>query len=90
MENVLKYKDFTGNVQFNTEDSVFHGRIEFITDLITFEGTSVRELEDAFKEAVDDYIELCTLTNKDPKRSCSGTFNVPLKPKFSEGVKGKG
>ena len=36
MENILKYKDFTGSVCYNNDDKVFHGKIEFITDLVTF------------------------------------------------------
>ena len=58
MENILRHKDFIGSVRYSNDDKVFHGKIELITDLVTFEGTSVTELETAFSEAVDDYIEL--------------------------------
>ena len=82
MENILRYKDFVGSVRYSNDDKVFHGKIEFITDLITFEGTSVTELETAFSEAVEDYIELCAAVNKNPERSYTGTFNVRLKPEL--------
>ena len=45
---------------------------------------SVQELEDAFKDAVEDYIELCKLINKVPKKSFNGTFNVRLKPELRQ------
>ncbi len=61
---LIDQNGFTGSVLYNPEDRVFHGKIEFITDLVTFEGTSVDELETAFAEAVDDYLELCEAVGK--------------------------
>lgn len=56
--NTLKYKGFLGSVSFSEEDNVFFGKIEGIDGLVNFEGESVKELTDAFHEAVDDYIDL--------------------------------
>jgi predicted HicB family RNase H-like nuclease len=82
MENIIRYKDFIGTVQFSADDMVFHGKIEFITDLVTFEGASVEELVRAFEEAVEDYIELCEELDKTPQRSFKGTFNVRISPEL--------
>ncbi len=82
MENILEYKEFTGSVQYNAEDRVLHGKIEFITDLVTFEAASVSELETAFREAVDDYLELCQLAGKQPEKAFPGVFNVRMKPEL--------
>jgi predicted HicB family RNase H-like nuclease len=82
MENVLTYKEFVGSVKLNTADKVFHGKIEFITDLVTFEGSSVNELEAAFKEAVEDYLELCQMVGKKPLKSFKGSFNVRINPEL--------
>ncbi len=76
MKDVLAYKGFIGSVHFSAEDAVFHGKIEGITDLVTFEGQSVKELVRAFHEAVDDYLALCKETGKEPLKSCKGSFNV--------------
>ena len=78
MKDVLSYKDFIGSVHFSAEDMIFHGKIEGITDLVTFEGKSVNELEKAFHEAVDDYIALCKEAGKEPLKSCKGSFNVRI------------
>jgi predicted HicB family RNase H-like nuclease len=59
MANILKYKGFVGSVNFSTEDLVFHGKIEGINDLITFEGTTVDELEEAFKYMIEKHIQFC-------------------------------
>ncbi len=82
MENVMKYKDYVGSVQYNAEDRVFHGKLELITDLVTYEGTSVDELETAFKEAVDEYVEFCQEMGKQPEKHFGGTFNVRMKPEL--------
>lgn len=57
--NTLEYKNFSGSVNFSAEDDAFFGKIEGINALVTFEGQTVVELKEAFKEAVLDYLELC-------------------------------
>ena len=76
MKDILTYKSFIGSVHFSTADKAFHGKIEGINDLVTFEGRSVSELIKAFREAVNDYLELCKEAGNDPERSYKGTFNV--------------
>ena len=76
MENVLKYKDYIGSVSFSADDRVFHGKIMGINDLVTFEGENVDELENAFHESVDDYIQTCADTGKQPEKTYKGSFNV--------------
>ena len=44
MKDILTYKNFYGSVHFDSDDQVFHGKIERIEDLVTFEGTSVSKL----------------------------------------------
>lgn len=82
MNNTLTYNGFIGSVQFSTDDDVFFGKIEGINDLITFEGDSVSILKKAFKEAVDDYLELCKDNNLKPHKSYTGSFNVRISPKL--------
>jgi predicted HicB family RNase H-like nuclease len=43
---------------------VFRGKVSFISDLVTYEAASSRELQQAFEMAVDDYIETCELVGK--------------------------
>ena len=76
MSNMLNHKGYQGSVQFSEEDRVFHGKVEFIRSLISYEGTDVDGLETAFREAVDDYLELCELEGKEPETAFKGTFNV--------------
>ena len=82
MTDKLKYKEFIGTVHFSSEDEVFFGKIEGINDLITFEGESVDKLKRAFKEAVEDYLEICKEAGKDVFKSFKGSFNVRLNPEL--------
>jgi len=78
MKDVLIYQDYIGSVHFNSDDEVFFGKIEGIDDLVSFEGSSVNELKKSFEEAVEDYIEICTLNNKKNEKSYKGSFNVRI------------
>ena len=80
MKDKLTYKGFIGSVHFQTEDEVFYGRIEGVTDLVTFEGESVKGLKAAFEEAVEDYLALCKSVDKEPYKSFKGSFNVRITP----------
>ena len=82
MSNILEYKGYIGRVEFSAEDKIFHGKIEFINDLVTFEATSVEELEKEFKFAVDDYLETCETLDVTPQKSFKGTFNVRITPEL--------
>ena len=59
MSNKLLYKGYSGTANFSAESEVFYGKINSINDLVTFEGSSVEELKNAFNESVDDYLETC-------------------------------
>ncbi|MCI0528069.1 MAG: type II toxin-antitoxin system HicB family antitoxin [Nitrospira sp.] len=76
MSDLLEYKGYYGSVQYSREDRVFFGRVEFIKSLISYEGTDVESLEKAFKEAVDDYLEVCRGQGKEPEKSFKGSFSV--------------
>jgi predicted HicB family RNase H-like nuclease len=78
MKDFLHYKGYMGSVRFSAEDEVFHGKIEGIDDLISFEGKSVVEIKKAFQEAADDYLEFCKEIGKEPEKSYKGSFNVRI------------
>jgi predicted HicB family RNase H-like nuclease len=82
MKNILTYKGFIGTVNFNSEDRLFYGKIEGINDLITFEGTTVDELESAFKYMVDQHIADCKTEGKPAEKSYKGVFNVRISPEL--------
>lgn len=82
MKDIIKYKGFIGSVHYSTEDEIFFGKIKGVNDLITFEGTNISELKNAFIEAVEDYLSICEQKNKIPYKSYKGSFNVRINPEL--------
>lgn len=80
MSDVLQYKGYTGAVQFDDEARLFHGEVLGTRDVITFQGTTVDELEQAFRESVDDYLEFCAERDEEPDKPFSGRLMVRLPP----------
>ena len=78
MNDILQYKGYFASVQFSAMDEVFFGKILGINDLVSFEGTTVKELKDAFEEAVEDYLETCKKLKKEPEKMYKGSFNVRI------------
>jgi predicted HicB family RNase H-like nuclease len=76
MSDFLTYKGYFGTVNFNSDDEVFYGKIFGISDLVNFEGSSVKELKESFEESIDDYLETCKSIGKQPNKTFKGSFNV--------------
>jgi predicted HicB family RNase H-like nuclease len=79
-DNFVNYKDYYGSVQFDPDQEIFYGRVEFIRDLITFEAQDAKSIIPSFRDAVDDYLKSCSLLNKKPNVSFKGSFNIRISP----------
>ncbi len=77
---MLKYKGYVGHVTYDDEGKLFHGEVLGIRAVITFQGTTVEEIESAFKESVNDYLEWCQEREKEAEKPFSGRFNLRLSP----------
>lgn len=82
MKDVIIYKGFIGSVHFASEDRVFYGKVEGINDLISFEGSTVDELEEGFKYMVDEHIKDCNKKNIPIEKSYKGNLNIRLSPEL--------
>lgn len=76
MGTMLDTKGYLGSIEYSDDDEVLHGRLEFIRDLVTYEGTDAKGLKAAFQEAVDDYLALCEAEGRTPDLPLKGSFNV--------------
>jgi predicted HicB family RNase H-like nuclease len=81
MNEVLKYKGYHGSTEYSLEDDCLHGRLLGITDMITYEGNSVKEIKIAFKDSVDDYLAFCKEQGKEPNKPYSGKMMFRVDPK---------
>jgi predicted HicB family RNase H-like nuclease len=75
---MLEYKGYTGRVEFDDEAGLFHGEVLDTRDVITFQGKSVEEIEAAFRDSIDDYLDFCAGRGEDPDKPFSGRLMVRL------------
>ena len=59
MNNILRYKNYVATVQFSEEDGCFTGHVEGIDSVVSFEGQNDDELKQAFRDAVESYLDFC-------------------------------
>ena len=78
MMKTFEHKGYIGSTAVSVEDNCLHGKIEFINDLVTYEGNTVTELKAAFIESVEDYLETCKELNVDPDKPYKGSLNIRL------------
>lgn len=79
---MMEYKGYIGIVEYDSDAKLFHGDIVNTRDVITFQGTTVNEIEKAFRESIDDYISWCKEEGVEPEKPYSGKFNVRLSPEL--------
>ncbi len=76
------YKGYVGTVELDFESKVLHGKVVGVRDVISYEGNSLSELEESFKESLDDYLEFCKEQGDSPEKPYSGKFNLRISPKL--------
>ncbi|WP_058553405.1 type II toxin-antitoxin system HicB family antitoxin [Thiohalocapsa sp. ML1] len=77
---MLEYKGYQGAVE--PEDGSFFGRAIGLRDVITFEGESFAEVEQAFHDSIDDYLAFCAERGEQPDRSFNGRVPLRLPPEL--------
>ena len=78
----MTYKGYQSRVELDEDAGVFHGEVINTRDVITFQGSSVEELKQAFEDSVDDYLEFCASRGEDPEKPFSGKFLVRVSPEM--------
>jgi predicted HicB family RNase H-like nuclease len=85
-EAVKPYKGYTGTVEFDEEDRVFHGRVVGVRDVVTFEARTADELVAAFRDSVDDYLAFHEERGTAPDRPLSGAISLRITPELHRAV----
>ena len=78
--NAMIYRGYAARIEFDAEDRIFVGRLAGITDIVVFHGSSVDELEAAFHETVDHYIEVSERTGRPAQKPYSGKLSLRVTP----------
>ena len=77
---------YLGAVDFDDEDDSFHGRVLGIRDIVTFEGSTVDELRQAFRDSVEVYVEFCSSRGEEPNHPFSGEFILRIRPELHRAI----
>ena len=82
----MTYKGYAARIEFDADDRIFVGRLAGIRDIVVFHGTTVAELESAFHESVDDYLDACAELGQTPGRPASGKLMLRVPPEVHQGA----
>ena len=77
---MMEYKGYLGKVEFDDDAELLHGEVINTRDVITFQGTSVADLQAAFRDSVDDYLAYCLKRGEAPDKPFSGQFVTRISP----------
>ncbi|MEO6291947.1 MAG: type II toxin-antitoxin system HicB family antitoxin [Burkholderiaceae bacterium] len=80
--NQLEYKGYIGSQEMDVSEGILHGKLLFITDVVTYEAKTVPELLINFKHAIDNYLNLCSELGDLPNTPFKGSFNVRIGPEL--------
>lgn len=86
MSNLLSYKNYNGTVEYSREDRCLFGKVVGIKSLLSYEGESVQELEQDFRNVIDEYLSDCEDQNIEPEQPYKGTFNVRISPELHRNI----
>ena len=76
----MRYRGYFGVMEVDPDADVIHGHVTGLRDVITFEGQSVSEARQAFKDSVDDYLQWCAEDGRPPEKPFNGKIMVRLDP----------
>jgi predicted HicB family RNase H-like nuclease len=74
----LEYKGYTGSIEYSPEDNLLYGKVLGIRGLISYEGTTGKDLERDFQEAINHYLAACEESGVEPEKPFKGNFNVRI------------
>jgi predicted HicB family RNase H-like nuclease len=83
---MMEYKGYIGKVEFDDVAGIFHGEVVNTRDVITFQGQSVAQLKQAFRDSVRDYLAFCAERGEEPEKPFSGHFVTRIPPELHRQV----
>ena len=86
MSKMMEYKGYHAQIEYDSEDELFVGKVFGIVDSLNFHGTSVTELEDMFHQSIDNYLQMCAEVGKKPDKEFKGSFNIRISPELHRGI----
>ena len=73
-------------MEYSIEYGCLFGKVIGIKSLLSYEGDSVKELEQDFRNVIDEYLMDCKERNVEPEQPYKGTFNVRISPELHRNI----
>ncbi len=80
MNATMRYKGYTGAVEYDAEAKILYGHVIDFDDVITFESERADVIEEEFHRSIDVYLDWCAERGKEPKKSFSGKLVLRITP----------
>ncbi len=78
---MMEYKGYVaGPIEIDPEDGTLSGTVAGLKDVIHFEGRTADELQQSFRDGIDDYLALCAERGEEPDRPFNGKILVRTDP----------
>jgi len=65
---MIEYRGYIGHFSFDENTNLFYGKVANTNDLITFQGKSLNETKQAFRDSIDEYIAWCKRFRKEKSK----------------------
>ncbi|MGK7887665.1 MAG: type II toxin-antitoxin system HicB family antitoxin [Crocosphaera sp.] len=82
MKNMMEYQGYFGSVNYDDQEQIFYGKVEYIRSLISYEGYDVKSLRASFVEAIDDYLVVCKNQGIKPEQPFAGNLTIQPGPEL--------
>lgn len=66
-KKLMTYKGYSTHIEYDKNDKIFYGKLEKINDMINFHTGNYMEIENEFRNAVNDYLDFCKEIGKKPE-----------------------
>ena len=76
----MEYKGYHAVVQFDDDADIFHGNIIGTQDTVTFQGETVVDLKQAFRDSLESYLAVCAELGHQPSKPYSGQIEIRIAP----------
>jgi predicted HicB family RNase H-like nuclease len=71
-KSTCNHRGYIGALHADHNAGVLRGKVVNTRDTITFQGKTVAEATQAFRDSVDDYLEFCKSLGEHPEKPFSG------------------
>jgi hypothetical protein len=68
MTELLEYKGYKAEYTWDDDANAFYGEVINIRDVISFQSETKQDIEEAFRESVDEYLNFCKEREEEPEK----------------------